>query len=246
VAPCAGSVFLLDCTGCRVSVAAKQLRLRDVTDCELRTYAPTHESIVIETSSNVRFGCWDVAYPGLTAQMAALGWDPQTNCWRHVYDFSPAAAGSAPNWTLIPVEEQCKTRWAELVIAPEGLAGGTVTEVRGSEPSVEGCECECAASDGTLYRAAWYSGPPKSAQPSGPTAGASESEKAGSKTPTAASSSKSGEGGRPPAASFLQVVFDWVASFFGFGTKESKPILGTPKPISPGEVTSHTTTCALQ
>ena len=40
VGPCAGSVFFMDCTGCRITAAAKQIRVRDCVDCELRTFAP--------------------------------------------------------------------------------------------------------------------------------------------------------------------------------------------------------------
>ena len=80
VGPCSGSVFLMDSTNCRVAVAAKQLRLRDCRDCSLRIFAPTSESAVVETSKDLTFGCWQVAYPELGAQFERAGWStPTTN-----------------------------------------------------------------------------------------------------------------------------------------------------------------------
>jgi hypothetical protein len=74
IGPCVGSALLFDCIGCTIAVAAKQTRLRDCVDCELRTFSPTSESVVIETSKKLRFGCWDIAYAGLAAQMQTSKW----------------------------------------------------------------------------------------------------------------------------------------------------------------------------
>lgn len=54
VGPCVGSVFFMDCVGCTFSVAAKQIRVRDVTSSELRIYAPTHECAVVEVRGRIR------------------------------------------------------------------------------------------------------------------------------------------------------------------------------------------------
>jgi hypothetical protein len=53
VGPCFGSVFFMDCVGCTFSVAAKQIRVRDVTSSELRIYAPTHECAVVEVRGRI-------------------------------------------------------------------------------------------------------------------------------------------------------------------------------------------------
>lgn len=158
VGPCTGSVFLLDCTGCTISVAAKQLRLRDCTHCTLRTYAPTSESVVIETCHDLRFGAWDVAYAGLSAQFAAIpDWDVKRNFWNKIYDFSPPAEATAPkHYTLLPIshnvlERQGCKRWSELTLAPEGLTGGSVTETRVSTGTTPGCECPLLSADGEKY-----------------------------------------------------------------------------------------------
>lgn len=159
VGPCTGSVFLLDCKDCTISVAAKQLRLRDCFDCTLRTYAPTSESVVIETCKDLKFGAWEVCYPGLAAQFAAVAdWDPKVNYWDKIYDFSPPEGPAAPrHYTLLPksttaLESDGYRRWSELTLAPEGLSGGTVTETKGAFGTVDGCECPCLSADGQIYQ----------------------------------------------------------------------------------------------
>lgn len=204
--------------------------------------ARTRDCVVIETSSNVRVGCWDVAYPGLTEQMLSMGWNVDTNHWRHVYDFSPPAPGAPPNWTLIPVEKQTLHRWCELQFHAEGLAGGTVTETRGITPSVEGCECPCAACDGSLYRAPWYSGP-SVVIVNGSTRldiPAVEPER----FPSSASLSDKNVG-------LFQRLVNWLLAFFSGGVKKESSKVPTsdfvaPKPIAPGEITTQTTMCSLQ
>lgn len=159
VGPCIGSVFLLDCTGCTISIAAKQLRLRDCSQCTLRTYAPTSESVVIETCRDLKFGSWDVAYPGLSAQFAAIpDWDVKRNFWNKIYDFSPPSEATAPkNFAILPIsnavlERQGCKRWTELTLAAEGLTGGTVTETSVSTASIDGgCECPVLSADGEKY-----------------------------------------------------------------------------------------------
>jgi hypothetical protein len=56
------------------------------------------------------FGCYDLPYAGLGAQMAAAQLSPFHNFWSSVFDFTPAAAPIATagqqqadaNWTLLP------------------------------------------------------------------------------------------------------------------------------------------------
>ena len=151
VGPCTGSVFLMDSTNCRAAVAAKQLRLRDCRDCSLHIFAPTSESAVVETSKDLTFGCWQVAYPQLGAQFVAAGWgaSSMTNHWAKVYDFSPAGevqVAGQTNWrALTAAEHAAKPRWCELQCTPSGLNGGAVVEAESNTPAVRGCECPCAA-----------------------------------------------------------------------------------------------------
>ena len=244
VAPCAGSVFLLDCVNCRVSVATKQLRLRDMKGCELRTFAPTHESSIIETSSDLHFGCWDIAYKGLQEQVTTLGWESTTNHWQQVYDFSPATAGSPPNWALMSEADQETTRWCELAVHPEGIAGGTVDEVCGAQPSLPGSECPFAAADGTQFIAEWYS--PEvtlTAPPAAPTAMPPTPAAAGGAVPLTVIS-------EPGARSLIQRVVEWVSSafsaLFGPNEDESTTPAPIPKPIVAGTTSTTSTSCTLQ
>ena len=92
IGPCVGSAVIFDCVDCTIAVAAKQTRLRDCTGCELRTFAPTSECVVIETSSNLRFGAWDICYPGLASQFRFSKWlkIDRTNYWDQVRDLGLA------------------------------------------------------------------------------------------------------------------------------------------------------------
>ena len=154
VGPCVGSVLVFDCIDCTIAVAGKQVRLRDCQNCELRTYAPTSECVVIETSKGLKFGCWDVAYPGLASQFAAVAdWDPKTNFWDKIFDFSPAAG----NWAKLPSID-AGGRWCELTITPDASShnAGSVVESRSNTPKVRGCECPCLSQDGCAYEADWF------------------------------------------------------------------------------------------
>lgn len=165
VGPCVGSVLIFDCIDCTIAVAGKQVRLRDCQNCELRTYAPTSECVVIETSKGLKFGCWDVAYPGLAAQFASCGWPPEqpdppscafANYWDKIFDFSPAKAG-VPNWAKLPGVDPAG-RWCELAVTPTdgSFNAGTVEEKRSNAPQMRGCECPCVAQDGAKYEADWF------------------------------------------------------------------------------------------
>jgi hypothetical protein len=121
VGPCVGSLFLMDSKNCTFAVAAKQVRLRDVVDSELRVFAPTSECLVLEASKGLRIGPWDVAYPGLAAQFASSGWAPgSVNFWDQVYDFSPPEAGQPKHWEKLG--DAAEGRWCELSLTPEGTS----------------------------------------------------------------------------------------------------------------------------
>lgn len=213
VGPCKGSVFLMDSTGCTVSTAAKQLRLRDCKDCTLHIFAPTQESAVVETCERIRFGCWNIAYPELAKQFRMASWDASTNFWNRVYDFSPADGDAPKNWSAIDPADNGDGRWCELEIAPSGLNGGAVTETRGAAPAVRGCECPCAAGDGTLYSAEWFD------------AAAVQTEQI-KLEPAAAKKPKPAPVVAPAPAEesgALSRAIGWLRALFGFGKKEAKP-----------------------
>lgn len=104
--PC--SVFIRDCQDCSLATITRQLRCRDCSSCNLLLLVRTRP--IIESSSSMAFGCYDLPYAGLGAQMAAAQLSPFHNFWSSVFDFTPAAAPTATagqqqaaaNWRLLP------------------------------------------------------------------------------------------------------------------------------------------------
>ena len=87
--PVSGSVFLIELTDCVISVAAKQIRLRNCERCEIRALMPNREGLIIEASDNLTIGAWEIAYPELPGQCALSGFDYSgPNYWDLIYDFS--------------------------------------------------------------------------------------------------------------------------------------------------------------
>lgn len=79
------------------------------------------QCIVIETSRALRFGSWDICYPGLAAHFRSTKWlqRDRTNYWDKIFDFSPAEKGKTPNWSPLPGIDPAG-RWCQLKITPEG------------------------------------------------------------------------------------------------------------------------------
>ena len=209
---------------------------------------------MIETSKTLRFGCWDVCYPGLASQMRSqtkwLATD-DTNYWDKIFDFSPAEAGKAPNWTKLAGVDAAG-RWCQLSIEPDGLSGGTVVETRTDEPSVEGCDCPIAAQDGTLFAAPWYSAAADAA--AAREADANKAATAAQPATSAADITLDGLGAKPDAArgegqqqpGLLRRALNWLGSFFGKrATKEPTYTAGAAA-SEPGRTNGkETQVCAL-
>ena len=84
IGPVSSSVFLIELTDCIVSVAAKQIRLRDCQRCELRVFCPNKEGLIIETSDSLTIGAWDVSIRSWapSAPPRASAWaDPTIGTW---------------------------------------------------------------------------------------------------------------------------------------------------------------------
>jgi len=155
VGPCVGSVMLTDCTDCTVTVAAKETRMAACSKCEVRVYAPTRKCVRIEDCTGLRFGAWDVAYPGLTQQFVTvcqkLRIAEPRNYWNVIMDGTPAKPGSLPNYEWLPPAHP-QGRWCQLALEPTGFNGGTVTETRGNLGKVAGCECPVPSQDGSRFQ----------------------------------------------------------------------------------------------
>jgi len=218
VGPCVGSLLFFDCSGCTVTSAAKQTRLRDVSNCTLRVFAPTKDSVVIETSKNLRFGGWDVAYPGLAAQFAHAKWAPNaSNFCDAIFDFSPPVGGGR-NWS--PVGVDTAGRWCELAITAEGLTGGTVTESRVQMPTLQGCECPCAAPDGTVFEAPWYSSSAASTKAVEAEAAETAAKAAAPATSTSAAAPSAAH---VASGGLFSRAIGWLGSWMRRGSKAPEP-----------------------
>ncbi len=86
IGACSESVFIRDCTNCTFTVACKQLRTRDCSNCTIYLYCKTEP--IIESSTGIKFGKFNGAYPGHDACMKDANLDPKTNKWYAVYDFN--------------------------------------------------------------------------------------------------------------------------------------------------------------
>ena len=96
IGPCAGSLFLRDCTGCTVVVAAQQLRTRDCVDLRLHAFVLTQP--IIESSTAVSVGCFAGHYAALDEQFAAAGLSVWNSVWWDLYDFNDK---TGRNYTLM-------------------------------------------------------------------------------------------------------------------------------------------------
>lgn len=90
IGPTDGSVFARNCSGCTFVVATRQWRCRECVDCNVITLCSSKP--VVESSSQMRFGCWDFAgYAGFRDHLAQCQMSPWVNLWSNIHDFTPSA-----------------------------------------------------------------------------------------------------------------------------------------------------------
>lgn len=77
------SVFIRDCTDCKVVAICRQFRTRDCKNLDASLLCGSKP--IVESSKNVRFGCFDTHYEGLQQHLADLRFDPLRNFWRAIY-----------------------------------------------------------------------------------------------------------------------------------------------------------------
>jgi len=119
----ADSVFVRNCSNCIFTVACGQLRTRDCQNCTFNLYCKTEP--VIETSSNLKFGPFNGAYPGHRGDLLDAGLeeedvDGNDDKWRNVFDFNDPSKTGEKNWRLLRPDERqalwCPLGKAELCI----------------------------------------------------------------------------------------------------------------------------------
>lgn len=96
--PVKGSVFFRNCRDCKCTLACQQFRVRDCRKLEVFLCCATQP--IIESSTNIKFGCFQWYYPELAAQFKDAGLSIFNNIWSHVHDFTPVSGEL--NWSLLP------------------------------------------------------------------------------------------------------------------------------------------------
>ncbi|XP_060089871.1 protein XRP2-like [Heteronotia binoei] len=96
--PVKGSVFFRDCKDCKCIVACQQFRTRDCRKMEVFLCCATQP--IIESSTGMKFGCFQYYYPELALQLKDAGLSIFNNTWSNIHDFTPVSGEN--NWGLLP------------------------------------------------------------------------------------------------------------------------------------------------
>ncbi|XP_078078575.1 protein XRP2 [Mustelus asterias] len=96
--PIKGSVFFRDCSDCKCVVACQQFRTRDCKKMDVFLCCATQP--IIESSTGMKFGCFQYYYPELGYQFKDAGLSIFNNNWSNIHDFTPVADEN--NWSLLP------------------------------------------------------------------------------------------------------------------------------------------------
>ncbi|XP_053734736.1 protein XRP2 [Synchiropus splendidus] len=95
--PVKGSVFFRDCKDIKCVVACQQFRTRDCKKMDVFLCCATQP--IIESSTGMRFGCFQYYYPELAFHFKDAGLSIFNNNWSNIHDFTPVSGES--NWSLL-------------------------------------------------------------------------------------------------------------------------------------------------
>lgn len=96
--PVKGSVFFRDCKDIKCVVACQQFRTRDCKKMEVFLCCATQP--IIESSTGMKFGCFQYYYPDLAFHFKDAGLSIFNNNWSNIHDFTPVSGEN--NWGLLP------------------------------------------------------------------------------------------------------------------------------------------------
>lgn len=96
--PVKGSVFFRDCKDIKCVVACQQFRTRDCKKMEIFLCCATQP--IIESSTGMKFGCFQYYYPELAFHFKDAGLSIFNNNWSNIHDFTPVSGEN--NWSLLP------------------------------------------------------------------------------------------------------------------------------------------------
>ena len=91
-------IFIRNCENCKCIIACQQYRARECVDCDTLLFAST--APVVESSKNMRFGCFRFFYFNLAQQFKSVKMSVYDNKWSEVYDFTPTDG----NWSFLPLD----------------------------------------------------------------------------------------------------------------------------------------------
>ncbi|XP_071851047.1 protein XRP2-like [Apostichopus japonicus] len=111
IGPSKGSVFLRNCSQCKMVLACQQFRSRDCKSVDILLHCDTQP--IIESSTKIRFGCFQYSYPELRDQFSKSGLSGYNNNWSNIHDFTPVPGEE--NWALLPLE----TKVEDVLPVPE-------------------------------------------------------------------------------------------------------------------------------
>lgn len=127
------SIFIRNCSRMKVIVACQQFRSRDCRDCDFGLFCATEP--IIETSTGMRFGCFEFFYFSLREQFDKAKLSVYNNLWWQVHDFNKKVGET--HWTLLPQEQVPKlldVAKCSAVQQSEFLSGRVVPVTLGSRP----------------------------------------------------------------------------------------------------------------
>lgn len=101
IGPVNGSIFIRDSTGCVLATICKQFRTRDCRDSTV--YLACESQPIIESSHNIKFGCFTVNYEKLSDHCKSAGISPWNNNWGNIHDFTSISDGK--NYSLMNKDE---------------------------------------------------------------------------------------------------------------------------------------------
>jgi translation initiation factor IF-1 len=86
VGPVESSIFVRDCSDCEFTIACRQLRTRDCTNCTFHLLSCTDP--IIERSTGLTITPYNGSWHGQRSHFEAAKLDPNDNHWRLVFDFN--------------------------------------------------------------------------------------------------------------------------------------------------------------
>lgn len=98
IAAIKSSIFIRDCSNCVIVTTCQQFRTRDCKRLDVFLYCVTKP--IIESTTGVKFGCFQFNYPTLKNQMLAAGLNVFSNNWNCIHDFTPVPGEK--NYSFIP------------------------------------------------------------------------------------------------------------------------------------------------